>query len=136
MPANVVARVGLAFPLARGTRGYVETGKGADLARAAIRQVLGTKRGSRPMRPSFGSLLYELAFQPADQATLAQALREVRDALAGVDWLDITDVTAVLQPEQQTIRVSIHYAIVGTTVVDAVDYDVAVAEAPTAGVLP
>lgn len=47
----------------------------------AIRLVLGTARGERPMRPEFGCRIHEHVFGPANSATAGQIAYDVREAL-------------------------------------------------------
>lgn len=55
--------------------------------------ILGTARGERVMRPTFGSRLRELLFAPQNASTRALAARHVTDALRA--WEPRIDVLAV-----------------------------------------
>jgi uncharacterized protein len=55
--------------------------------------ILGTARGERVMRPSFGSRLRELVFAPINSSTRALAAQYVTEAL--VAWEPRIDVLAV-----------------------------------------
>ncbi len=59
----------------------------------AILIIIGTARGERVMRPSFGSRLHELVFAPPNSSTRALAARYVTDALS--TWEPRIDVLAV-----------------------------------------
>lgn len=75
---------GWAFPLrvsATGGIGMVEREREIE---EAIRLVLGTAPGERPMRPEFGCGIHEYVFAPADGATAGRIAAEVRAAL--VRW--------------------------------------------------
>jgi phage baseplate assembly protein W len=47
----------------------------------AIRLILGTARGERPMRPEFGCRIHDHVFGPANGATAGQIAYDVREAL-------------------------------------------------------
>ncbi|MGA8247592.1 MAG: GPW/gp25 family protein [Nocardioides sp.] len=47
----------------------------------AIRLILGTARGERPMRPEFGCRIHDHVFGPANGATAGQVAYDVREAL-------------------------------------------------------
>ncbi|MGY2134462.1 GPW/gp25 family protein [Hymenobacter sp. HD11105] len=101
----------LAFPLQFDSRGRTaETA--ADLhIRDLIEQVLFTSPGERVNRPSFGSGLQQLVFQPnsSELATTVQFL--VQGALQ--QWLgDLIEVNAVqVTNEESTLAVTIDYTV-------------------------
>jgi len=81
----------------------------------AIRLVLGTSPGERPMRPEFGSRLAEYVFAPANATTAGQLANEVRVALErwepriDVGEVDIGFGTAA----SGTVYIDVHYQIRG-----------------------
>jgi phage baseplate assembly protein W len=67
---------------------------GAELVRQSIRLVLGTRRGTRTMRPDFGAGLEDFLFEPVSTTTAALIRHRVETAL--VRWEPRIDVTEVL----------------------------------------
>jgi Bacteriophage baseplate protein W len=82
----------------------------------AIRLILATSPGERPMRPEFGCRIHEFVFAPADAATAGQIAFAVRSALE--QWeprVDIRDVDVRFdQVEHGTLYVDVSYEIRGT----------------------
>ena len=82
----------------------------------AIRLILATSPGERPMRPEFGCRIHDFVFAPADAATAGQIAFEVRTALER--WeprVDIRDVDVRFDAvERGTLYVDISYEISGT----------------------
>ncbi|MBH1934408.1 GPW/gp25 family protein [Streptomyces sp. AV19] len=76
-----VIGAGWAFPAALTPSGEVALATGGEDVAQAIRLVLGTTPGERPMRPEFGCGVHGLAFDPLDATTVARADAEVRRAL-------------------------------------------------------
>jgi Bacteriophage baseplate protein W len=81
----------------------------------AIRLVLATSPGERPMRPEFGSRLAEYLFAPANATTAGHLASEVRLALER--WEPRIDVDEVAigfdDVEPGTVYIDIHYRIRG-----------------------
>jgi phage baseplate assembly protein W len=81
----------------------------------SIRQILGTRRGERFLRPEFGSRLPELLFEP-NAAILAGLVRhEVRDALA--QWeprIVVLDVT--VEADDHLLQVGVRYRLIASQV--------------------
>ncbi len=59
---------GLALPATKGPGGYFESKDPTDVAWGDLMVALFTPRGTRVMRRSFGSVLREQLFEPADDA--------------------------------------------------------------------
>ena len=72
---------GWKFPPRLDVRGQIELAHQEQDVDEAIRIILGTNRGERPMRPEFGSQLYLLQFAPNDAATAGLARRYVQESL-------------------------------------------------------
>lgn len=70
---------GLALPATRGPQGYFASKDPYDVAWGDLLCAVFTPRGSRPMRRSFGSSLYDLLFDPLDieDAIIEVSIREV-----------------------------------------------------------
>ncbi len=77
---DIIGR-GWAFPLKIDTQGGIALTTEKDEIEQAILIILGTPIGSRVMRPTFGSRLEELVFDPNNGQTAAQARRFVEEAL-------------------------------------------------------
>ncbi len=75
--------VGWAYPVrvAPRTRG-IALNTGHQRIEQAIRIILSTAPGERPIRPEFGCRINELAFAPLDTRLLVRVERDVRAALA------------------------------------------------------
>ncbi len=104
-----------AHPLRRGPVGYVAMATGAEVIRQNVRQILGTARGERVMRPDFGCDLGRLVFAPLDKATESLARHLVAEALG--TWeprVDVLDVTTTRLPREQKLRVAVRYSIRST----------------------
>ncbi|MBA2254021.1 MAG: GPW/gp25 family protein [Chloroflexi bacterium] len=84
---------GWAFPVrtdATGRMALVADGQELD---EAIRLILGTAPGERPMRPEFGCGIHDLVFARADDETAARIAYEVRAAL--LRWEPRIEVVSV-----------------------------------------
>jgi uncharacterized protein len=80
MPEDIIGR-GWEFPLKVDTQGGIAlTGERNEIEQAIL-IILGTQIGTRVMRPTFGSRLYELIFMPNNLHTAALAQRYVEEAL-------------------------------------------------------
>lgn len=66
--AGFVGR-GLAFPLRPDTTGRLALVSGADELDEAIRIILGTAPGERPMRPAFGCRIHDYVYEPITETT-------------------------------------------------------------------
>lgn len=71
---------GVAFPLAI-SHGAVALAAGADDVEQAIRIILATAPGERPMRPEFGCDLHTLVFERMTATTIGRMERAIRSAL-------------------------------------------------------
>ena len=106
---------GWAFPLRTDATGSVAlVTKYREIA-AAIRLVLATSPGERPMRPEFGSRLAEYVFAPANATTAGQLANEVRVALER--WeprIEVGDVDIGFGAAASgTVYIDVHYQIRG-----------------------
>ena len=73
---------GWAFPVRPDARGRIALTSGNDTIERAIRLILQTIKGERPMRPEFGSDLHLLVFAENNPTTAGRADFAVRQALA------------------------------------------------------
>lgn len=95
---------GLAFPLrADRTGGLALVGRHREIGEA-IRLILGTAPGERPMRPEFGCRIHDHVFAPVNDTTAGTVIYEVRRALAR--WeprIDVEDVAVLLDEEDPSV---------------------------------
>jgi len=75
---------GWAFPMRTGPTGGIALSTGEQELAEAIRLILGTAFGERPMRPEFGCGIHDLVFGTADAGTAGRVAYEVRASL--VRW--------------------------------------------------
>ncbi|WP_239309095.1 MULTISPECIES: GPW/gp25 family protein [unclassified Frankia] len=107
---------GWAFPLRTDATGSVALVAREREIVEAIRLILGTAPGERPMRPEFGCGIHDYVFAPADENTAGQIAFEVRAALER--WeprIDVRDVLVDFDAgEAGTLYIDIRYVIRGT----------------------
>jgi phage baseplate assembly protein W len=72
---------GWAFPLGTDATGRVALVAHDREVEQAIRLILGTACGERPMRPEFGCRIHDHVFGPATSATAGRVAYDVRQAL-------------------------------------------------------
>lgn len=115
MSAEFIGR-GWAFPLRTGPTGGIGMVDRDQEIQEAIRLVLGTAPGERPMRPEFGCGIHDLVFASADGATAGEVAREVRTALDR--WeprIDVTDVVVAFDSvDVGTLYIDIRYTVKST----------------------
>jgi phage baseplate assembly protein W len=104
---------GWAFPLRADANGDMALVAQEREIEEAIRLILGTAYGERPMRPEFGCAIHDFVFAGADAATAAQIAFEVRASLRR--WeprIEIHDVD-VSSDDEDTSRlfIDIRYSI-------------------------
>lgn len=107
---------GWAFPLrVDATGGIALVGRDREITEA-IRLILATAPGERPMRPEFGCGVHDYVFAPADENTAGRIAFEVRRALDR--WeprIDVTDVVVGFDDEDVgVLYIDIRYTIRGT----------------------
>jgi phage baseplate assembly protein W len=72
---------GLAFPLSVDHRGALAMARGEDDVEQALKIILGTAPGERPMRPEFGCEVHDFVFDSIDAAMVGRVEGAVRAAL-------------------------------------------------------
>lgn len=107
---------GLAFPLGVDRRGAIALASGEDDVEQAIRIILATAPGERPMRPEFGCGIHRYVFDVIDAETLGRIDLEIRQALER--WeprIDVEDVGFDVQPGGGSrLTIDIEYRIRAT----------------------
>lgn len=115
MSADFIGR-GWGFPLRVGPTGGIGMVDREQEIQEAIRLVLGTAPGERPMRPEFGCGIHELVFASADHATAGDIAREVRTALNR--WeprIEVTDVVVAFDAiDTACVYIDVRYTIRST----------------------
>jgi phage baseplate assembly protein W len=104
---------GWAFPLAADMNGGVAlVGREREI-QEAIRLILSTSPGERPMRPDFGCRIQDFIFSPADSTTAAAISTEVATALARWEHrIDVDNVEVLFSAEDPTVLyIEIDYRI-------------------------
>ncbi|GIF07189.1 GPW/gp25 family protein [Actinoplanes siamensis] len=107
---------GWAFPLrVDSTGGIALVSREREIAEA-IRLILATAPGERPMRPEFGCGVHDYVFAPADENTAGRIAFEVRRALDR--WeprIDVADVVVGFDDEDAgVLYIDVRYTIRGT----------------------
>jgi len=107
---------GWAFPVGVDATGSIALATGHKELEQAMRLILSTYPGERPMRPEFGSRLRDFVFAGATLDNAAAIAAEVRRAL--LRWeprADITDVLVTPDPDQpSTLYIDIQYQVKAT----------------------
>lgn len=107
---------GWAFPLRVGATGGIGMVEREQEIEEAIRIVLGTAPGERPMRPEFGCGIHEYVFAPGDGATAGRIAYEVRSALQR--WeprIEVSDVVIAFDTvEEGVLYIDVHYTLRAT----------------------
>ena len=84
---------GVAFPLRVDARGGLAIVRDEEDVVEAIRVIIGTAKGERPMRPEFGCGIHDYVFEAIDAYTIGRLDYEIRVALdrwePRIDVLDI-----------------------------------------------
>jgi phage baseplate assembly protein W len=104
---------GWAFPVRTDATGSIALVRRDRELQEAIRLILGTSPGERPMRPEFGCRIGEHVFGMADAATAGQIAQDVRTALDR--WeprIDVMDVSISFdRVDAGTLYIDICYAV-------------------------
>ena len=104
---------GWAFPLRTDATGGVALVSREREIEEAIRLILGTTPGERPMRPEFGCRIHEFVFASADGTTANAIGAEVKRALRR--WeprIDVHDIVVTFDAlDTTTLYIDIRYSI-------------------------
>jgi uncharacterized protein len=106
---------GWSFPLGVDTTGGIALVSEEQELEQAMRLILSTAYGERPMRPEFGCGIHDLVFAPADATTAGRIAYEVRMSLAR--WEPRVEVVSVdvtiSEHDRATLYIDINYVIAG-----------------------
>jgi phage baseplate assembly protein W len=102
---------GWAFPLGVGPHGGIALVRREVELEQAMRLILSTYPGERPMRPEFGSRIRDFVFRPVNIETISELSQVVREAL--LRWEPRVDIEAVLinpnPGDHSTLYIDIQY---------------------------
>ena len=107
---------GWAFPIRTDTNGGIAlVGREREIAEA-IRLIVSTTPGERPMRPEFGCHIHDFVFAPADAMTASAISDEVTRAVTMWEHrVDVEAVDVLQAPDDQTVfYIDIHYRLKAT----------------------
>lgn len=108
---------GLSFPLRADQRGVLALAHGVTDIEQAIRVILGTAPGERPMRPEFGCAVHDLVFDMIDAEMIGRVETAVHVALAR--WeprIDVTDLDFDLgDVDRGRLVITISYRVLSTS---------------------
>lgn len=103
---------GWAFPVRLTSDGEIATVAEEEDVQQAIRIILGTARGERVMRVSFGSGLRNLMFEPINTTTISLVKHHVEEAL--IVWeprIDNVSVTVTSEAPLGRLLLDVHYRV-------------------------
>jgi hypothetical protein len=107
---------GIAFPLRSDATGGIALVSSHREIEEAIRLILATAYGERPMRPEFGCGIHEYVFAPANATTAGQIAYEVEQSLAR--WeprIQVEQVHVTIdEADGATLFIDIEYVLQGT----------------------
>jgi uncharacterized protein len=107
---------GWAFPLGVGPQGGIALVRREVELEQAMRLILSTYPGERPMRPEFGSRIRDFVFRSVNVDTIAELSQEVRNAL--LRWEPRVDIEAVLvipdPSDEGALYIDIQYVVKDT----------------------
>ena len=105
--------IGVSFPLTLGTpkQNYLTTEQVHD----NLKNLILTMKGERPMQPDFGSDLYAILFQQANEDEIQEAAREAIEEAVQI-WMPpvlIRDVDVKTDIDRYTVLISVEYEVEG-----------------------
>jgi phage baseplate assembly protein W len=108
---------GVSFPLAADQRGVLALAHGVNDIEQAIRLILGTAPGERPMRPEFGCAVHDFVFDTIDAEMVGRVEAAVHQALAR--WEPRIEVVSLDfdldQVDQGKLGITITYRVLATS---------------------
>jgi phage baseplate assembly protein W len=117
---NDILGIGLKYPFQfhkqyGGAAISTATSQDQEHIHESIRQILGTRRGERYLRPEFGCRLHELLFEGNTAILHGLVRHEVREALTRWEPRIVIDDVAVTSDEH-AVLVAIRYHLIGSQV--------------------
>jgi uncharacterized protein len=115
--SNELIGTGISFPLQADQRGVLALSHGVTDIEQAIRLILGTAPGERPMRPEFGCAVHDLVFDTIDAEMVGKVETAVHRALAR--WeprIEVLDLDFDLaEVDQGKLVITITYRVLATS---------------------
>ena len=106
---------GWSFPVRPDNEGKFEIAQYEESVRQSIWIILGTAKGERVMRPSFGCSIYDLVFEVNNDTTAGRITEAVREALLAFEpRVDLQDVQVHAEPQGEVMLISIDYEVRAT----------------------
>jgi phage baseplate assembly protein W len=116
MPNYDFVGAGWAFPMGVDARGGIALARRDQELEQAMRLILATYPGERPMRPDFGSRVRDYVFRSATIETAAELSDEVQKAL--LRWeprVVVESVNVSVDPaERNRLYIDVNYIVKGT----------------------
>ena len=116
MPNYDFVGAGWAFPMGVDARGGIALARRDQELEQAMRLILATYPGERPMRPDFGSRVRDYVFRSATIETAAELSDEVHKAL--LRWeprIVVESVDVSVDPaERNRLYIDVNYIVKGT----------------------
>jgi uncharacterized protein len=107
---------GWAFPMRIDPAGRIALVSHEKEIEEAMRLVLATAPGERPMRPKFGCAVHDLVFAPVNERTVGRIRYEVRSSLER--WeprIEVADVDVTVDRQRpEVLYIVVRYSIRGT----------------------
>lgn len=107
---------GWSFPLSTDTTGSIALSEDDQDLQQAMRLILGTAPGERPMRPEFGCGIHNFVFASADATTAGRLVSEVRRSL--LRWeprIDVKSVEVTIDDvDRSVLYIDVQYTKKGT----------------------
>jgi phage baseplate assembly protein W len=94
-----------------------------DLAKQDLLNHFNTRKGERVMMPTFGSIVWEMLFEPLDDATIALIEADVRSIISNDPRWALESVTVSDGPNALTLEVIVTYRPSDETVTLPLTYD-------------
>lgn len=94
-----------------------------DLARQDLLNHFNTRKGERIMLPTFGSIIWEMLFEPLDDYTIELIDTDVRNIIKNDPRWELQSVTISEGPNALNIEVIVHYIPTNETVTLPLTYD-------------
>lgn len=107
---------GWSYPLGADATGGIAMATDDRNIQQAIRLILATAPGERPMRPEFGCGIHDYVFSPADATTAGRLSLEVKRSL--IRWeprINVTKIEVTVDEiDRNAMYIDIHYTKKGT----------------------
>lgn len=95
-------------------QGGIKVVQNADAVKAAVRNILLTRKGERVMLPNFGSGIQDYIFEAMDQDLTGVIAQQVKQDIE--TWeprVEVQSVKLQTNPDQQTVAVQVYYRVIG-----------------------